>query len=480
VLLGSLSHPELVVSFNRDFAVVIMSHNCLFPSTASATALVPDPILANPEFTWGVATSSFQIEGGAEARELSIWDTFCQQEGKIRDNSNGTVACDHYHRWREDIEMVAALGVDAYRFSISWPRIIRADGSCNQAGIDFYQGILALLDERNIKAYVTLYHWDLPQYLEDKGGWLNRQTAYEFAQYVDLVSKAFGSKVFSYATLNEPYCSAYLGYEIGVHAPGKTGREYGKKAIHHLLLAHGLAMPILRKNAPKAISGIVLNFTPFYPATNSANDKAATNLAHQQHNDWYIRPLILGQYPELLMNLPPSYQPEILAGDMDIIAQPIDFLGVNFYTRGRVSHNNTYYPQLLPAPDESEKTAMGWEVYPQGLTDLLLQLHGDYDLPPIIITENGLASDDSLEAGIVDDQQRLDYLQRHMDAVAEAMKQGVNITGYFVWSLLDNFEWSEGYLKRFGIVYVDYATQRRTLKNSALAFQRWLLARKFA
>ncbi len=438
----------------------------------------PGSPFADPSFTLGVATSSFQIEGGADGREPCIWDTFCEQPGKIADGSHGLEACDHINLWQDDIELIASLNVDAYRFSISWPRIIRADGSVNQEGLDFYIGILDALTQRNIKAYVTLYHWDLPQYLEDEGGWLNRKTAYAFAEYVDVVTKAFGDKVYSYATLNEPFCSAYLGYEVGVHAPGKVGKEYGKKAVHHLLLAHGLGMKVLRKNVPDIESGIVLNFTPFYPASDTDKDKAATKLAHDHFNDWYIRPIIEGEYPGLLETLPPEHCPLIEDGDMETISQPIDFLGVNYYTRAKVQDDGSEDPKQLDPPADCEKTAMGWEVYPQGLTDLLLQLHNDYRLPPLLITENGLASDDHLIDGVINDEQRIRYLQTHMDAVSEAVKQGVNITGYFVWSLLDNFEWALGYEKRFGIVYVDYETQKRTLKNSALAFREMLAKRK--
>lgn len=438
----------------------------------------PGSPFADPSFTLGVATSSFQIEGGADGREPCIWDTFCAQPGKIADGSHGLEACDHINLWQDDIDLIASLNVDAYRFSISWPRIIRADGSVNQEGLDFYIGILDALAQRNIKAYVTLYHWDLPQYLEDKGGWLNRDTAFAFADYVDVVTKAFGDKVYSYATLNEPFCSAYLGYEVGIHAPGKIGKEYGKKAVHHLLLAHGLGMKVLRNNVPGIESGIVLNFTPFYPASETDKDKQATKLAHDHFNDWYIRPIIEGEYPELLAQLPSEHCPVIEDGDMEVISQPIDFLGVNYYTRAKVQDDGSDDPNQLEPPEDCEKTAMGWEVYPQGLKDLLLQLHNDYRLPPILITENGLASDDHLVDGEVNDEQRIRYLQTHMDAVTEAVEAGVNITGYFVWSLLDNFEWALGYEKRFGIVYVDYDTQKRTLKNSALALRKMLAKRK--
>lgn len=438
----------------------------------------PGSRFLDPAFTIGVATSSFQIEGDAAGREPCIWDTFCQKPGAILDNSNGLIACDHVNRWQEDLELIASLGVDAYRFSVAWPRIVRADGSINQVGLDFYIQLLDTLKARNIKAYVTLYHWDLPQYLEDNGGWLNRDTAYAFADYVEIVAKAFGDKVYSYATLNEPYCSGYLGYEAGIHAPGIKGKEFGKKAIHHLLLAHGLGMKVLRQHAPQAQSGIVLNFTPYYPLTNSADDIAATKLAHDHFNDWYIRPVMKGEYPALLNDLPEAHKPEIHDGDLATIAQPIDYLGVNYYTRSRVKSNGNNDPIIMDPPDGTELTAMGWEVYPDGLKDLLLQLHRDYQLPPLIITENGLASDDHYVDGKVCDEQRIRYLQTHMQAVQDAITQGVNITGYFVWSLLDNFEWALGYEKRFGIVYVDYQTQTRTLKDSALALRTMLKNRQ--
>lgn len=443
-------------------------------------------ILAKPgspflqsNFVIGVATSSFQIEGDAENREPSIWDTFCTLPGKIADGSNGLIACDHVNRVEHDLAIIESLNVDAYRFSISWPRIIKGDGSVNQQGINFYQKILTHLKRNNIKAYVTLYHWDLPQYLEDEGGWLNRDTAYAFAKYVDIVSKAFGDNVFSYATLNEPFCSAYLGYEVGIHAPGKKGKQYGKKAIHHLLLAHGLAMRVLRKNAPNAQAGIVLNFTPFYAYSSHENDLRATKLAHDHFNDWYIKPLIHARYPDLINEIPETHRPDIDEGDMAIISEEIDYLGVNYYTRAVVKNDGTEDPCQLPAPEGSETTAMGWEVYPQGLTDLLMQLHSDYTLPPIIITENGLASNDKITSNFtVYDEQRIRYLTTHLQAVADAMSAGVNVTGYFVWSLFDNFEWALGYEKRFGIIYVDYDTQERTFKSSAVKLQNILAKRR--
>ncbi|WP_445428258.1 GH1 family beta-glucosidase [Alishewanella sp. HL-SH05] len=426
--------------------------------------------LLQPNFVFGVATSSFQIEGAADSREPCIWDTFCDTPGRIKDNSDGKVACDHVARWPDDIELIAGLGVDAYRFSIAWGRVINRDGSINEAGLAFYQQLLDALQAKKIKAFVTLYHWDLPQYLEDHGGWLNRNTAYKFAEYTDIVTKAFGDKVYSYATLNEPFCSAYLSYEAGIHAPGFQNRQQGRQAAHHLLLAHGLAMRVLRKNAPHAKNGIVLNFSPCHPASNSAADVRAAEMADQYHNQWYLQPLLEGSYPPLLAELATDEQPLRVDGDMAIIAEPIDFLGVNYYTRTVYRANEKGWFSDVP-PTTPPLTDMGWEIYPKGLTEILLALHQRYTLPPIYITENGAAMPDSLLQDKVADQHRVDYFQQHLQATEDAIKAGVDIQGYFAWSLMDNFEWAEGYAKRFGIVYVDYVTQQRTLKNSAIALR---------
>lgn len=427
--------------------------------------------LLNSQFVFGVATSSFQIEGAPESRQKSIWDTFCETPGKIEDGSHGLVACEHVKYWKEDIELIQQLGVDAYRFSISWPRVIQDGGELNPEGVAFYMDLLDALIAKGIKPFVTLYHWDLPQNVEDNGGWLNRETAYLFQDYVDKITTVFGDKVHAYATFNEPFCSAYLGYEIGVHAPGKTGRASGRQAAHHILLAHGLGMQVLRKNSPNSLNGIVLNFTPCYPADDSPESVKATDYANQYINHWYIKPLFHGQYPDMLSELPNFHKPDIEKDDMAIISQPMDFLGVNFYTRltysapTKVGEFYTEHEHLYP------RTDIGWEIYPQALTDLLTTLLADYDLPPIYITENGAAMADKMVDGVVQDDDRIEYYQSHLLALHAAMEQGVDVAGYFAWSLMDNFEWAEGYLKRFGLVYVDYTTQTRTLKNSALAYQ---------
>ena len=425
--------------------------------------------MLSADFIYGVATASFQIEGGASSRLPCIWDTFCDTPNKVADGSNGLVACDHFNRWQQDIELIDSLGVDAYRLSISWPRVIKESGELNQAGVKYYSNILDELKARNIKAFVTLYHWDLPQYLENNGGWLNRETAYKFQDYADKISTAFGDRVYAYATLNEPFCSAFLGYEAGIHAPGIVGKEFGKKAAHHLLLGHGLAMQVLEKNSPNSKNGIVLNFTPCYPETNSSADISATAFADDYFNQWYIKPLFDGQYPDILAQLPQENHPEIVDGDMEIISHSMDFLGVNFYTRAiyRADPDKVFFQIAPPEPI----TDIGWEIYPQAFTELLVSLNEKYSLPPIYITENGAAMADKLVDGVVNDQDRVDYYQSHLNAVNDAIVQGVKVDGYFAWSLMDNFEWAEGYLKRFGIVYVDYDTQVRTIKASGMAYK---------
>ncbi len=425
--------------------------------------------MLSSDFIYGVATASFQIEGGADSRLPCIWDTFCATPDKIADGSNGEMACDHFNLWKDDIGIIDSLGVDAYRLSISWPRVITECGELNAEGVNYYLAILNELKTRHIKAFVTLYHWDLPQHLEEKGGWLNRETAYKFRDYADLISKAFGDRVHSYATLNEPFCSAFLGYEAGIHAPGIVGKEYGKKAAHHLLLAHGLAMQVLAKNSPNTLNGIVLNFTPCYPESSSVEDKKASAFADDYFNQWYIKPLFDGEYPAILNQLPEAHWPEIHDGDMDIISQPMDFLGVNFYTRAIYRADaDEHFVQIDPP---QPRTDIGWEIYPKAFTELLVSLNNKYSLPPVYITENGAAMADTTEDGSVNDLDRIDYYQQHLMAVHDAIEQGVQVNGYFAWSLMDNFEWAEGYLKRFGIVYVDYQTQARTIKASGRAYR---------
>jgi len=425
--------------------------------------------MLDKNFVYGVATASFQIEGGASSRLPCIWDTFCATPDKVIDGSNGDVACDHFNLWQQDVELISDLGVDAYRLSISWPRVITQAGELNPEGVDYYLNILNALKQKGIKAYVTLYHWDLPQHLEDNGGWLNRETAYKFRDYVNLISQAFSGLVHSYATLNEPFCSAFLGYEVGVHAPGIVGKEFGRKAAHHLLLAHGLAMKVLTDNSPNTLNGIVLNFTPCYPASDSAADKKAASYADDYFNQWYIKPLFDKEYPAINNQLPLDCQPQILDGDMDIIGHPLDFLGINFYTRLIYRADDTEHFVQLDPPEPT--TDIGWEIYPKAFSELLISLDSLYQLPPIYITENGAAMADKFADGAVNDLDRVAYYQAHLNSVNTAIEQGVRVDGYFAWSLMDNFEWAEGYLKRFGIVHVDYDTQVRTIKASGQAYK---------
>ena len=344
-------------------------------------------LLNTQKFIYGVATSAFQIEGASneDGRLESIWDRFCKTPGNVHNNATGEVACEHYHHWQKDIEMLVSMGVDSYRFSISWPRVITKTGDVNQRGVNFYIAILDKLYSLGVKAFVTLYHWDLPQYLEDNGGWLNRETAYCFQNYVDKISKLFGDKVYSYATLNEPYCSAHLGYATGVHAPGIKDEKSALQAAHHLLLAHGLAMKTLNKNSPNSLNGIVLNFSPCYPSTDSPADIHAARIASVRINDWLIEPLLNSQYPELMPELSQDASAFIVEGDLTIISHPIDFLGVNYYTRNIYRSSNTHQYEQVKNTD-AEHTDFGWEIFSQGLTDLLLDLNKHYCLPPVFIT----------------------------------------------------------------------------------------------
>ncbi|MEZ9739799.1 GH1 family beta-glucosidase [Vibrio splendidus] len=439
--------------------------------------LPSDSQLRSKEFVFGVATSSYQIEGGVEegGRTPSIWDTFCKTPGKVDNGDNGDVACDHYHLWKQDIEMIQGLGVDAYRLSIAWPRILPQDGVVNQQGLEFYCQIIDECHARGMKVYVTLYHWDLPQYLEDKGGWLNRETSYKFAEYAEVVSKYFGDNIDVYTTLNEPFVSAFLGYRWGEHAPGIKGEKEGYLASHHLMLAHGLAMPILRKNAPHAKHGVVFNATPAYPLT--PQDQAAADYCEAENYHWFIDPVLKGEYPQLVVERQAMNMPMILEGDLDIISAPVDYIGINYYTRNVARFNENGDIESVKQTD-AEHTYIGWEINPQGLTDLLVRLDARYEnMPPIYITENGAAGNDERVNGQVMDDQRVRYFQGHIEAVHNAVEAGVKVDGYFAWSLMDNFEWAFGYCQRFGIVHVDYTTQERTLKQSAIAYRNMLLER---
>ncbi|TCF97262.1 beta-glucosidase [Paraburkholderia strydomiana] len=458
-----------------------MAHDAL-SSHSSADPFTPaaDSALWRTNFLLGAATASYQIEGAVneDGRLPSIWDTFCASPGKVLAGDSGAVACDHYHRWESDVDMLVGLGLEGYRLSIAWPRVMDASGAPNRKGLDFYKRLLTRLKEKGITTFVTLYHWDLPQHLEDRGGWLNRETAYRFADYADLMSRELAGTVDAWATLNEPWCSAYLGYGNGHHAPGLANGRFATQAMHHLLLAHGLALPVLRENDPSSQKGIVANIGRGTPNSDSAEDQRAAQLFEIQHNAWILDPLLKGAYPEALFELWPGTEPLILDGDMQIISAPLDFLGINYYFRTNVASDGAHGFTEVPL-EGVERTQMGWEVYPDGLRDLLIGFNREYaNLPPVYITENGMASDDTVIDGRVNDTQRISFLKRHLAAVDEAIKAGVDIRGYFLWSLMDNFEWAFGYERRFGIVHVDYVTQKRTMKRSAELVSQFLEERK--
>ncbi|WP_310385604.1 GH1 family beta-glucosidase [Roseateles sp.] len=430
-----------------------------------------------PDFVWGVATSAFQIEGASatDGKGPSIWDSFCAKPGAIADASNGDVACQHYQRWAEDLDMIAALGVNAYRFSVSWPRVQPlGSGAWNEAGLDFYERIVDGLLARGLQPHLTLNHWDLPDALQAKGGWANRDTVQHFVDYALGINARLGDRLASIATHNEPWVVAVLGHETGIFAPGIKSRKTAAQVSHHLLLSHGLALRALREQGVSAKLGIVLNLAPMHPATDSAADRAQATLEDGRLLRWYVDPLFKASYPSDVLADLGADAPIVEPGDMQLIAAPLDYLGVNYYSHSVVSADKSYKAGSTGLP----VTDMGWEVYPEGLTELLLRLKRDYPVPPLFVTENGGAFKDKLVDGQVHDQDRLDYLARHIEAVAEAMRQGVNMGGYMVWSLLDNFEWASGYEKRFGIVHVDYLTQQRTLKDSARWYRDFLQAQK--
>ncbi len=417
-----------------------------------------------PDFTWGVATSAYQIEGAADVdgRGPSIWDTFARQPGRTVNGESGAVACDHYRRWADDVGLIADLGVNAYRFSIAWPRVQPLGlGAFNAQGLDFYDRLVDALLARGIAPHATLYHWDLPQHLQDLGGWGHRDTAFHFAHYADAVARRLGDRLAALATHNEPWCTAVLGHEVGKFAPGDRDPQLAAQVSHHLLLSHGLAMTAMRASGVACPLGIVLNQSSVTPATPSAADAAAARTEYARFVSWYMDPLFRGRYPG---DPGIEHRPTVRDGDLALIQQPMDFLGINYYTRIWASRGTP----PVPAPNALGVTDMGWEIHPEGLGELLTGLQRDYPgLPPLFITENGMANADTLHDGRVADAARIDYVRRHLEALAEAKALGVDVRGYFYWSLMDNYEWDSGYAKRFGLVHVDYATQQRTLKDSA-------------
>jgi beta-glucosidase len=436
---------------------------------------VSDVIAGLPvDFFWGVATSAYQIEGAydEDGRTLSIWDTFSRRPGAVENGETGDVACDHYHRMPSDVAMIAGLGVDKYRFSVSWPRIQPGGrGPVNPKGVDFYSRLVDELLDKGVDPWLTLYHWDLPQELEDAGGWPHRDTAYRFAEFAGLVHDALGDRVPTWTTLNEPWCSAMLGYDVGRHAPGRTNFAEAMRATHHLLLAHGLAAQELRARGVTSL-GITLNMGTHSPASDDPRDVDAARRADGLGTRIYLDPLVHGRYPEdVLADIAARGAAiPVHPGDMEIISTPLDVFGVNYYTSH--VHKATGDPAVSEVvPQGRAVTAMGWEIVPEGFTSLLVRLHQDYGVP-MVITENGAAFDDlDVVDGHVADTDRVEYLKSHIEAVAAAVQAGADVRGYLAWSLMDNFEWGYGYGKRFGIVRVDYETQERTLKQSARWFR---------
>jgi beta-glucosidase len=448
-------------------------------------------------FVWGSATASFQIEGAAweDGRVASIWDTFCRVPGAVANGDTGDVACDHYHRWPEDVQIMADLGLSAYRFSTAWPRICPEPGVVNQKGLDFYSRLVDGLLEKGIEPWLTLYHWDLPQVLEDRGGWADRGVVDHFVEYAQVVHGALGDRVRRWTTLNEPWCSAFLGYAGGQHAPGRQEPQAAASAAHHLLLAHGRAVQALRAVDADADYGITLNMSVFDPVDpEDPADLAAVSRHDALQNRIFAEPLFLGRYPQEVHE---AYEAvgvalPVLDGDLEAIATPLQFLGLNYYTGQAVTGHAPPAEAVMPDGAAVERptshpmvgigeaysvsrglkrTAMEWEVQPDGLRRLLERVQEDWTGPagvPLHITENGSAWDDVVEEdGSVQDDDRVAYLVDHLAAVHQAIEAGVDVRGYFAWSLLDNFEWAYGYDKRFGIVRVDFDTQERTPKASA-------------
>jgi beta-glucosidase len=429
-------------------------------------------------FLWGCATAAYQIEGSplADGAGPSIWQRFAHTPGMTRDGDTGDVACDHYRRWREDIGLMRELGLNAYRFSVSWSRVLpEGRGRVNQAGLDFYSRLVDGLLEAGITPMATLYHWDLPAALDDRGGWLNPDIADWFADYGSVLYRALDGRVRHWATINEPWVITDGGYLHGALAPGHRSRFEAPIASHQLMRAHGRAVQAYRAEGRHAI-GLVVNIEPKYPATQSQADLAACNRDHAYMNRQYLDPALLGTYPQELREIFGDAWPEWPDEDMALIRQPLDFLGLNWYTRGVVRHDDTHYP--LKASRVQQKgatyTDVGWEVYPQGLTDTLVWMKQRYGDLPIYITENGAAFYDPPVAqdGAIHDPLRVAYLRSHLKAAHAAIEQGVDLRGYFAWSLLDNLEWSLGYSKRFGLIHVDFESQTRTLKDSALLYRR--------
>lgn len=427
------------------------------------------------DFLFGSATASYQVEGAVheDGRGPSVWDVFSHTPGKIADGETGDVADDHYHRMADDVKLMAAIGLKAYRFSVAWPRIVPDGfGPVNPRGIGFYDRLVDELLQNGIAPLATLYHWDLPQPLQNLGGWANRETAYRFQDYCEIVWRALADRVSRWITHNEPWCTAALGYYYGEHAPGIRDLRAALWSAHHVLLSHGLALQAFREGGFPGEIGITLNLTPAYAASDRAEDVEAQARQDAFSNGWFLDPIFSGRYPETVLSLDPvALGTVVKPGDMALVRARNDFLGVNYYSRSVVRASGQSPLNVEGVRPDGEYTNMDWEVYPAGLTDLLLRLQREYGPIPLYVTENGAAYPDVLENDAVHDPARVRYIAEHLGAIGKAIDGGANVRGYFLWSLLDNFEWGHGYTKRFGMVYVDYPTQTRIWKDSAHYYQ---------
>jgi beta-glucosidase len=418
-----------------------------------------------PSFVFGAATAAYQIEGGQyDGRGPCIWDTFAATPGNVKNQDDGKTACDHYNRWPADLDLIRDAGFDAYRFSLAWPRLIpEGTGAVNQAGIDFYDRLIDGMLERGLKPFATLYHWDLPSALQDRGGWMNRDIGGWFADYAALVAHHYGDRLHATATINEPWCVSVLSHILGIHAPGYRDMRAGARAMHHTLYAHGMGVDALRAGGVKNV-GIVTNLEKSEPASDSEADMKAFDLGDALFNRWFLGGLYKGQYPDVLTKMLEPYLPAEWHRDMEIVSRPLDWAGINYYTRGiyQAAPEGSGMP-FRQIKGNLPKNDLGWEIYPQGLTDLLVRVSRDYTKLPLYVTENGMSEDN--------DERRVTFYDDHLKAILEAQKQGADVRGYFAWSLLDSYEWAEGYVSRFGIVHVDYETQVRTPKQSYRSFQ---------
>lgn len=439
-----------------------------------------------PNFLWGAATAAYQIEGAVttDGRGPSIWDHFSHLPGKIANNDTGDVACDHYHRFPEDIQIMKAMGLNSYRTSISWPRIFpQGKGQVNQAGLDFYQRLTDSLLTAGIEPLFTIFHWDLPAALQDLGGWANRDLTEYFRDYAVFLFEHLGDRVHRWITINEPAVHTIAGHLEGTQAPGIKDWKIALQTAHHLLLSHGLALQAFRTGNHSGELGITLNLGYFEPASASPADQEATKRMDGLWNRWFLDPLFKGTYPVDMWQLYENQglAPQVAAGDFELIQQPADFLGINYYFRELIKFN----PHTLPPVSASAifppppRTAMEWEIYPKGLYRLLTRIKREYSPLPLYITESGAAFPDHLIDGIINDSDRINYLLYHFEAAASALAEGVDLRGYYIWSLLDNFEWSYGYDKRFGLIYIDYETQQRYWKQSAYWYQAFIKQQRF-